>query len=51
MVHQVMPVEVLKDGVYTYEYHVTNLTGLTHQNVMIVNEGARNLEIVSSSPR
>jgi uncharacterized repeat protein (TIGR01451 family) len=50
MVHQVMPVEVLKDGVYTYEYHVTNLTGLTHQNVMIVNEGARNLEIVSSTP-
>ena len=50
LVHQVMPVEVLRGGVYTYEYHVTNLTTLTHQNVMVTNEGAQNLKVVSSSP-
>ena len=50
LLHEVMPVEVLRGGVYTYEYHVTNLTSLTHQNVMITNEGARNLKVVSSSP-
>lgn len=50
LLHEVMPVEVLKDGVYTYEYHVTNLTNMTHQNVIIKNEGARNMKLVSSSP-
>ena len=50
LLREVMPVEVLKDGVYTYEYHVTNLTSLTHQNVVIKNEGARNMKLVSSSP-
>ena len=50
LLHEVMPVEVLRGLVYTYEYHVTNLTELTHQDVTIRNEGARNLEVVSSSP-
>ena len=50
LLHEVMPVEVLRGGVYTYEYHVTNLTSLTHQNVIITNEGARNLKVVSSVP-
>jgi hypothetical protein len=50
LLHEVMPVEVLRGGEYTYEYHVTNLTDLTHQNVTITNEGARNLKVVSSSP-
>lgn len=50
LLHEVMPVEVLRGGVFTYEYHVTNLTSLTHQNVTITNEGARNLVVVSSSP-
>jgi len=46
LLHEVMPVEVLRGGVFTYEYHVTNLTSLTHQNVTITNEGARNLVVV-----
>jgi uncharacterized repeat protein (TIGR01451 family) len=50
LVHEVMPLEVLRGGTYTYEYHVTNLTDLTHQNVIIKNEAARNLVIVSSTP-
>lgn len=50
LLHEVMPVEVLRGGEYTYEYHVTNLTNLTHQNVTITNEGTRNLEVVSSAP-
>jgi len=50
LLHEVMPVEVLRGGEYTYEYHVTNLTNLTHQNVTITNEGTRNLEVVGSAP-
>jgi hypothetical protein len=50
LLHQVMPVEVLLEGQYTYEYHVTNLTDLTHENVTVRNEGTHNLEVVSSSP-
>lgn len=45
-----MPAEVVLEAEYTYEYHVTNLTDLTHQNVKITIEGTRNLEVLSSSP-
>jgi uncharacterized repeat protein (TIGR01451 family) len=50
LLHEVMPDEVLKGAVYTYEYHITNLTKLTHQDVMITNEGGHNLLVVDSTP-
>ncbi|MHC4352130.1 MAG: COG1361 family protein [Planctomycetota bacterium] len=50
LLRRVMPVEVLLEGEYTYEYHVTNLTDLTHQNVKITIEDTQNLNVLSSSP-
>ncbi len=50
LLRRVMPIEVLLEGEYTYEYHITNLTDLTHQNVAITIEGTRNLNVLSSSP-
>ena len=51
LLRRIMPVKVLLEGEYAFEYHVTNLTDLTHQNVTIEIEGTRNLSIVSSSPQ
>ena len=50
LLHEVMPDEVLKGAEFTYEYHVTNLTVLTHQGVLITNKGASNMQVVSSTP-
>ncbi len=50
MVHQVMPREVRSGADYAYEYHVTNLTNATLQNVVLTAEGANNLSVTSASP-
>ncbi|MHC5022449.1 MAG: hypothetical protein ACYTGG_00865 [Planctomycetota bacterium] len=50
LLHQVMPKEVLRGAEYTYEYHVTNLTTVTHQNVVITSENANNMALISSTP-
>ncbi len=50
LVHQVVPAQVRAGSNYTYELHVTNITAGTLQNVVVHNEGAQNLTVVSSDP-
>lgn len=50
LVHQVVPAQVRAAANYTYELHVTNITAGTLQNVVVHNEGAQNLTVVSSEP-
>ncbi|MBL8963550.1 MAG: DUF11 domain-containing protein [Phycisphaeraceae bacterium] len=50
LVHQVVPAQVRVGMNYTYELHVTNITAGTLQNVVVHNEGAQNLTVVSSDP-
>jgi uncharacterized repeat protein (TIGR01451 family) len=51
MLHQVMPREVTLGSPFDYEYHVTNLTNGTLQNVIVSLESASNLSIVGSDPQ
>ena len=51
VVHQVMPVEVRRGAEVGYEYHVTNVTGGTLQNVVLMLESQDNLDILAASPR
>ncbi|GMV24906.1 MAG: hypothetical protein AMXMBFR58_09370 [Phycisphaerae bacterium] len=50
LVHQVVPAQVRAGANYTYELHVTNITAGTLQNVVVHNEGAQNLTLISSEP-
>ncbi len=50
LVHQVVPLEVLRNAEYFYEYHVTNLTRLSHENVILTLEDASNLSVARSVP-
>ncbi|MEL6739357.1 MAG: DUF11 domain-containing protein [Planctomycetota bacterium] len=50
MLHQVMPDEVTLNSEFPYEYHVTNLTGGTLQNVVLMVEDTSNLAITSADP-
>lgn len=50
MLHQVMPVEVRRGAEFGYEYHVTNMTQGTLQNVAVVLESRSNLDVLSAVP-
>jgi uncharacterized repeat protein (TIGR01451 family) len=50
ILHQVMPREVTLNSPFDYEYHVTNLTDGTLQNVNLVLESTQNLDIISADP-
>jgi uncharacterized repeat protein (TIGR01451 family) len=50
MLHQVMPDQVRRGADFDYEYHVTNITGGTLQNVAVTLESRSNLEVISASP-
>lgn len=50
LVHQVVPAQVRANANYVYELHVTNITAGTLQNVVVKNDGAQNLSMVSADP-
>lgn len=50
VLHQVMPNEVRRGANFGYEYHVTNITGGTLQNVAVTLESQENLTVVSADP-
>ncbi len=50
MLHQVMPMQVRRGAEFGYQYHVTNITNGTLQNVAVVLESQSNLEVLSASP-
>lgn len=50
VVHQVLPREVRRGADFNYEYHVTNITQGTLQNVVVQLESQENLTVSSSSP-
>lgn len=50
LLHQVLPRVVSRGDAYPYEYHVTNLTGGTLQNVVVSMETADNMTLVDSTP-
>lgn len=49
LIHQVMPASAQRGADFTYEYHVTNLTNVALQNVVLTQESSNNLEVVNSS--
>ena len=51
VVHQVMPKEVLRGQDFGYEYHVTNMTTGTLQNVALTIESTMNLDATTSDVR
>ena len=50
MVHQVMPREVRRGAEFGYQYHVTNVTRGTLQNVNVTLESRSNLDVVNATP-
>jgi uncharacterized repeat protein (TIGR01451 family) len=50
LVHQVLPHEVRTGQAFDFQYHVTNMTGGTLQNVVLMNESVDNMEILESDP-
>ncbi len=50
LVQQVVPLEVLRTAEYFYEYHVTNLSKVAHDNVTLGVESLTNLNVVRSTP-
>ncbi len=50
MLHQVMPAQVRRGAEFGYQYHVTNITGGTLQNVAVTLESKSNLEVIDASP-
>lgn len=50
MLHQVMPAEVRRGAEFGYQYHVTNTTRGTLQNVAVVLESRSNLDVISATP-
>jgi uncharacterized repeat protein (TIGR01451 family) len=51
LVHQVMPPSVRVGQPYNYEIHVTNITGGTLQNVVVMGESMSNFSGVTSNPQ
>lgn len=50
LIHQVMPREVRVNQPYTYEIHVTNITGGTLQSVVVTNDNLQNVDVTGSTP-
>ncbi len=50
ILHQVMPVEARLGQEFPVEYHVTNVTGGTLQNVAVLLESRSNLNVVEANP-
>lgn len=50
MLHTVMPAQVRRGAEFGYEYHVTNITGGTLQNVAVTLESQSNLDVISATP-
>lgn len=50
LLHQVMPKQVRRGEDFTYSYHVTNLTNVDLQNVVVSLDSTNNLEVKSSNP-
>lgn len=50
MLHQVMPAQVRRGAEFGYQYHVTNTTGGTLQNVAVVLESQSNLDVIDANP-
>ena len=50
MLHKVIPAEVRRGAEFGFEYHITNITTSTLQNVTVFLENTSNLELLSSSP-
>ncbi|MEM7622362.1 MAG: hypothetical protein AAF235_04085 [Planctomycetota bacterium] len=50
MLHQVMPSQVRRGAEFGYQYHVTNTSNGTLQNVAVVLESQDNLDVLSASP-
>jgi uncharacterized repeat protein (TIGR01451 family) len=50
MLHTVMPAQVRRGAEFGYEYHVTNITGGTLQNVAVTLESQSNLDVLSATP-
>ncbi|MFK7758690.1 MAG: hypothetical protein AB8C13_01945 [Phycisphaerales bacterium] len=51
LLHQVMPGEVVRGQDFGFTYHVTNLTDMAVQNVLVSLDSTSNLNIKSSDPR
>ncbi|GAB4520098.1 MAG: hypothetical protein Tsb0013_23760 [Phycisphaerales bacterium] len=51
LLHQVMPAQARKDAEFPVEYHVTNVTNGTLQNVTLFLESTSNLMITEASPQ
>ncbi len=50
ILHTVMPGSATPNASFNYEYHVTNLTDNTLQNVTVLQESAENLTVTRSNP-
>jgi uncharacterized repeat protein (TIGR01451 family) len=50
ILHQVMPAQVRRGAEFGYQYHITNTTGGTLQNVAVVLESQSNLEVIDATP-
>jgi len=50
ILHQVMPAQVRRGAEFGYQYHITNTTGGTLQNVAVVLESKSNLEVLDANP-
>ncbi len=50
MLHTVMPNQVRRGAEFGYEYHITNITGGTLQNVAVTLESQSNLDVISATP-
>lgn len=50
LVQQVVPLEVLRNAEYLYEYHVTNLTPMPQESVVLAAEDFANMSVVRSMP-
>lgn len=48
--HQVMPAQVRRGAEFGYQYHVTNTTNGTLQNVAVILESQSNLEVLAATP-
>lgn len=51
MLHQVVPTSAQPGENFTYEFHVTNLTDGTLQNVVVAQQSKQNLTVTGSTPQ
>lgn len=51
LLQQVVPLEVLRNAEYLYEYHVTNLTTIAHDHVTLSLDDLSNINVVRSTPK